>query len=265
MDYIERYELALEPARRQFSDNPAVRLLQDPAIEISHLEAFFIYWSALGVAMTEPVEGWIRRAGEACVRVGGPGVDELGRALQKHAKAEADHHLLMIDDLRRLCVRRNAAGRAAPRPDELLALAWPESAHRYRKLHEDVIAGPEPYAQIAIENEIEMLSILVGPPLLANARALLGDDITDDLTFLTDHVTLDVGHTKFNRRQMVQFLDERPSALDALVAAGTEALDVYREFIAHCVFLANGSPANGSPANRSPANGSPVAPVRRSS
>ncbi len=261
MEYIERYEQALEPARRQFADDPAVRLIQDPAIGISHLEAFFICWSALGVAMTEPVEGWIRRAGEACVRVGGPGVDELGSALQKHAKAEADHHLLMIDDLQRLCARRNAAGRATPRPGELLALAWPESAHRYRTLHEDAIAGPEPYAQIAIENEIELLSILVGPPLLANARALLGEDITDDLTFLTGHVTLDVGHTTFNRRQMVQFLDERPSALDALVAAGTEALDVYRAFIAHCVFLADGFLADGSPADC----GSPAAPVQAGS
>jgi len=246
MKYIERYEQALEPARRQFADDPAVRLIQDPTIGISHLEAFFIYWSALGVAMTEPVEGWIRQAGEACVRAGGPGLDELGSALQKHAKAEADHHLLMIDDVRRLCARRDGAGRAAPQPSEVLALAWPESAHRYRKLHEDVITGPEPYAQIAIENEIEMLSILIGPPLLANARALLGEDITNDLTFLTDHVTLDVGHTKFNRAQMVQFLNVRPSALDALVAAGTQALDAYRAFLAHCVSLAH----RGSPTHR---------------
>jgi hypothetical protein len=242
MDDIERYEQAVEPARRRFADDPAVRLIQDPAIGAAHLEAFFIYWSALGVAMTEPVEGWIRRAGEACVRVGGPGLEELGTALQKHAKAEADHHLLMIEDLRRLCARREAAGREAPDPDELLAMEWPEPAHRYRKLHEDVIAGPEPFGQIGIENEIEMLSIELGPPLLANARELLGEDITDDLTFLTDHVTLDVGHTKFNRRQMAKFLDERPDALDALVTAGVEALDAYRSFLAHCVSLAGQVP-----------------------
>lgn len=244
MEHIERYEQALQPARRRFADDPAVRLIQDPAIGVSHLEAFFIYWSALGVAMTEPVEGWIRRAGEACVRVGDPGLEELGIALQKHAKAEADHHLLMIDDLRRLCARRDAAGRTAPDPDELLALEWPESAHGYRKLHEDMIAGPEPYAQIAIENEIEMLSVAVGPPLLANARTLLGEDITDDLSFLTDHVTLDVGHTMFNHRQMARFLEERPDALVALVVAGRQALGAYRAFLAHCVSTATPVPAS---------------------
>lgn len=243
MEHIDRYEAGVADARRRFAEDPAVRLIQDPSIGASHLEAFFIYYSALGVAMTEPVEGWIRRAGEACVRVGGPGVEKLGTALQKHARAEADHHLLMIEDMRRLCARREAAGRVAPDPDELLALPWPDSAQRYRTMHEDVIAGPTPYAQIAVENEIEMLSVGVGPGLLANAQALLGDDVLEDLTFLTDHVELDVGHTKFNRHQMAAFLNERPDAVDALVGAGAAALDAYRAFIADCVSLAGRIPA----------------------
>ncbi|MGQ0575081.1 MAG: hypothetical protein ACT4RN_12880 [Pseudonocardia sp.] len=244
MDYIEQYEQAVEPARRRFADDPAVRLVQDRAMGTDHLESFFIHWSALGVAMTKPVEGWIRRAGEACVRLGEPGLETLGVALQKHAKAEADHHLLQIEDLHRMCKRRAAAGRAAPDPDALLALPWPEAAQRYRDLHEEVIAGPQPYAQIGIENEIEMLSIVLGPPLFDNARALLGDDVTADLSFLDEHITLDVGHTKFNRRQMAKFLDERPDALDALVAAGSAALDAYRAFLAHCVAVSE--PAGAS-------------------
>lgn len=249
MDPIERYEQSVQPARQAFASDPAVRLVQDPAIGAAHLEAFLICFSALGVGMTEPVEGWIRRAGVACVALGDPGVVEIGTALQKHAKGEADHHLLMIADLRRLCARRAAAGRQAPDPDELLAQEWPASTLHYRRMHEDLIAGPTPYAQIAVENEIEMLSVEVGPGLLANARALLGDDvdgrdILDDLSFLTDHVTLDVAHTKFNRRQMAAFLDARPDALDALVDAGTAALDAYRAFVADCVALAGRMPAS---------------------
>ena len=243
MEYIERYESGVEPARRRFADHPAVRLIQAGEMGGEHLEAFFIHWSAAGVAMTEPVEGWIRRAGEACERLGGPGVERLGVALQKHARAEADHHLLMIADLRRLCARRAAAGRPAPDPDDLVAQPWPEAARRYRQLHEDVIAGPAPYAQIAIENEIEMLSVVFGPPLLENARALLGQDVIEDLSFLDDHITLDVGHTKFNRRQLAAFLDERPDALDALVEAGSRGLDAYRDFLAYCVDVSAPVPA----------------------
>ncbi len=243
MEYIERYGSGVEPARRRFADHPAVRLIQAREMGAEHLELFFVHWSAAGVAMTEPVEGWIRRAGQACERLGGPGVRTLGVALQKHARAEADHHLLMIADLRRLCARRTASGRPAPDPDDLLARPWPEPARRYRQLHEDVIAGPAPYAQIAIENEIEMLSVLFGPPLLENARALLGADVIEDLSFLDDHITLDVGHTKFNRRQLAAFLEERPDAIDALVEAGSRALEAYRDFLAHCVDVAAPMPA----------------------
>jgi hypothetical protein len=240
MEHIERYEEGVADARRAFSDDPAVRLIQDPAIGADRLEAFFIHYCALGVGMTEPVEGWIRRAGEACTRAG---AETLGVALQKHARAEADHHLLMIADLKRLCARREAAGRPSFDADALLELDWPASTHRYRAMHEEVIAGPEPWAQIGVENEIEMLSVEIGPGLLANARALLGDDVLEDLSFLTDHVELDAGHTKFNRRQMAKFLDERPEALDALVRAGTAALDAYREFLGDCVALAGSQPA----------------------
>lgn len=238
MDYIDRYEQAVAGARQAFADDPAVRLIQDPSIGADHLEAFFIYFSALGVGMTEPVEGWIQRAGDACAATGADDLVALGKALRGHAKAEADHHLLMIEDLKRLCARRDAAGRGTLDPEELLSLPRPESTQRYRTMHEDVISGPEPYAQIAIENEIEMLSLTLGPPLIDNAKALLGGEVVGDLSFLTDHVELDAGHTKFNRRQLAKFLDGRPDALDALVRAGVEALDSYRAFLSDCVAMA---------------------------
>lgn len=243
MEHIERYEHGVADARRAFADDPAVRLIQDPSIGAGLLESFLIHFCAFGVGMTEPVEGWIRRAGQACVAVGGPGAEELGMALQKHARAEADHHLLMIADLGRLCARRDAAGRPRLDPDELLARDWPGSTHRYRAMHEEIIAGPAPWAQIGVENEIEMLSVEIGPGLLENVATVLGEDAPGDLSFLTDHVELDAGHTKFNRRQMATFLDERPDTLDALVSAGVAALDAYRTFLNDCLTTAGAEPA----------------------
>jgi hypothetical protein len=240
MENIERYEAGIAPARDRFGSAPAIQRILSPEVDPDVLEAFFIYFSALGVGMTEHVEGWIRRAGERCVEIG---ITELGNALQGHAKAEADHHLLMIDDLRKMCARRNQSGRSPLDPDELLALPLSEPTVRYRKLHEDVIAGPTPYAQIAIENEIEMLSVDYGPGLLDNCRRLLGEEVVDDLSFLTDHVELDAGHTKFNRRQMASFLDDRPEAVEPLVEAGSAALDAYRDFLTVCVLRAVATPA----------------------
>lgn len=59
----------------------------------------------------------------------------------------------MIADLHRLCARRDGAGRLAPDPDDLLAMPLPESGQRYRRMHEDVITGPAPFAQIAARRE----------------------------------------------------------------------------------------------------------------
>lgn len=243
MEHIDRYEQAMEPARRRFDEDAAVRAICEPGIGAEHLERFFLYWSALGVGVTEPVEGWIRRAGQACARLGEAGVAELGVALEKHAKAEADHHLLFISDVRFLAKRATDAGRDVPDPDELLTLPLPEAAYPYRDLHESVIAGPEPYAQIAIENEMERQSLTFGPAVVANARAVLGDDVVGGLSFLDEHIELDVGHTKFNRRQMARFLDRYPHAMDALVAAGSAALDTYRVFLSYCVEISRPVPA----------------------
>ncbi len=232
MDTIERYEEAIEPARSRFGSAPAVEKIMSSDVDPELMEAFCIFFCALGVGMTEPVEGWIRRAGERCAEVG---CDELGTALCGHAKAEAGHHLMMMDDVRGLCARWNSRGRPRLDPHELLALPRTESVERYRQLHEDVIAGPTPYAQIAVENEIEMLSVEYGPNVLANCTRHLGGQIASDLSFLVTHIDLDSGHTQFNRRQMRAFLETRPEAVDPLVAAGSAALDAYGDFIVDCV------------------------------
>ena len=239
MEGIERYEAGVRPARVRFASAPAIQRIMSPQVNPQVLEAFFMYFSALGVGMTEPVEGWIRRAGERCVEIG---LSALGKALRSHARAEADHHLLMMNDLRALCARWNASGRPRLDPDELLDLPFSAATERYRRLHEDVIAGPAPYAQIAIENEIEMLSVEYGPRLLDNCRRHLGPEVADDLSFLVDHVGLDAAHTQFNRRQMAGLLEDHPEAVTPLVEAGSGALDAYRDFLVDCVRRAAATP-----------------------
>lgn len=232
---LAAYERALTPAREAHDARRSVRTTTDAATAPEVLLAFWIRHCAFGVAMTEPVEGWIRRAGEAVARAGDA---QLGRALAAHASAEADHHLLMLADLDRLVARWNAApGREPVRARDLLAAPPPEPVQRYRDLHEDVIAGPAPHAQLAVENEIELLSVRIGPPLVATVEAVLGPEVVAELSFLTDHVELDVGHAHFNRRQLGRLLDARPDLLDPLVAGGTAALAAYGDFLDACLDL----------------------------
>jgi hypothetical protein len=232
MQAIERYEAAVRPARDRFARSPAVVEVLSPEVEPLLLESFLIHFCALGVGVTEPVEGWIRRAGEACIA---HGLDDLGRALVRHARDEAGHDRLFEADARLLADRWNAAGRTPLDVDRLLTLPPGPGAARYRQLHEESIGGDTPSAQLAIEYEIEQLALSFGKDLLRTCTTVLGRKVLDGLSFLREHVELDVGHTHFNRRRMARLLEEHPEVAGALERAGTEALDSYAAFLSDCL------------------------------
>ncbi len=233
---VAEYDRLLTPARQRFDRHRSIEALFRHALEPVILERFLIYFSALGVGMTEPVEGWIRRAGRRC---GDLGLSGLAKALAAHAGQEADHHLLMQADTHRLVDRWNEYHEPKLNAAALLALAPTPGVIGYRELHENTIAGPEPYGQLAIEYEIEMLSVTYGPALLQRCSDLSGAEILEGLSFLQDHVALDAGHTHFNRLQLSRLLDQRPDFLAALVTAGSAALDAYVMFLDDCFKLAS--------------------------
>jgi len=232
---VATYEQLMGPARSRFENHPSIAALFRNPLEPITLERFLIYFSALGVGMTQPVEDWIRRAGGRCEELG---LTELAAALQAHAKHEADHHLLMQADTRRLVERWNENHVPRLAAAALLELDPAPGVGGYRELHEAVIAGPTPYGQLAIEYEIEMLSVSFGPVLLRRCTELLGAEILHGLSFLEDHVALDAGHTHFNRLQLGRLLAQRPDFLAGLVAAGSAALDAYVVFVDDCFQLA---------------------------
>jgi hypothetical protein len=153
---IEKYEEQIAASRQYFEQHPAVHTVCRAEVDPQILEAFLIYFSALGVGMTEPVGGWIRRAGERCAELG---LLSLARALSAHAQHEDGHHLLMQDDICQLVHRWNERHEPKLNAKELLALDATAGVTTYRGLHEEVIRGSSPYGQLAIEYEIEMLSV----------------------------------------------------------------------------------------------------------
>jgi hypothetical protein len=229
------YEAGMEDARAAFSRNPTIIALFHQSIESDRLEAFLIHFSAIGVAMTEPVAGWITRAGERCSEVG---LDKLGRALRAHASQEDGHHVLMQQDTHTLVARWNRNHTPQLDAARLLALELADGVIRYKQVHENTISGNAPYGQLAIEYEIERLSIVYGPQLLSVCASTLGSDALDGLSFLRDHVELDVAHTKFNQSQLSRLLEEHPAFLEGLVAAGSGALDAYGRFLSDCLAMA---------------------------
>ena len=199
------------------------------------LESFLLHFCALGTRMTEPVERWIRRAAERCASMG---LTELARALKGHALAEAGHHRMSIADVKSLAARWNARRKPSVDAEELLDQAPTPGVLHYARVHEENIDGDSPYAQIAIEYEIEMIPLRYGDLLVARCVEILGAEILSCLSFVRQHIALDAAHTRFNARSIAKLVELSPSRMSALVSAGTAALDAYAQFIDDCVQLA---------------------------
>ncbi|WP_296709599.1 GNAT family N-acyltransferase [Rhodoblastus sp.] len=235
MASLSDYEILLAPARKRFDESFGVRSLQ--AMEdAARAELFLMYFCALGAHMTQPVEGWIRRAGVRCEQMG---FTQVGRALARHASAEADHHLLMIADLRSLAARWNVTHAPSVDADDMLDQAPSPGVMTYCQLHEENIAGETPFAQVAIEYEIEMLPLRYGQQIVGRCIELLGPDIISCLSFITKHIMLDGAHTDLNARALNDLIERAPWSLSALAAAGKASLDAYASFLGDCVRLAD--------------------------
>jgi hypothetical protein len=84
---LDEYEQLIYPARERFEVSPGIQAIESTSDDV-FLELFLLNFCALGSQMTEPVEGWIRRAAERCAAIG---VSELAVALVGHAQAETGH------------------------------------------------------------------------------------------------------------------------------------------------------------------------------
>ncbi|MEL7370281.1 MAG: iron-containing redox enzyme family protein, partial [Myxococcota bacterium] len=169
-----------------------------------------------------------RRAGIKTQQIG---MTDVGRRLQVHAKSEAGHHLMLIEDTKVMVERYNQTFGGNLDAKTLMDRPLLESTQAYIDLHERVISSSAPYLQVAIEFEIESLSVSVGAFVIEQYKRLLGAAHLDQISFLTEHVEIDVGHTAFNQKLLQRLLAERPSALPAAIETGTSVLRIYGAFL----------------------------------
>jgi hypothetical protein len=228
----ELYEARVRGARERFAHSDVVQKLTSSETSPATLDRFLIHFCAQGVHMTEPVEAWIKRAGERCIEIG---FADLGSSLVRHAAHEAGHHEMMIADTISLVGRWNATQDTELSAREILDRKPSPGVDAYRALHESTIASAAPFGQLGIEYEIERLSVTVGPVLLGNIAAICGPGRIELLSFLTEHVEVDAGHTVLNRRLLNDFLDQKPDAAEQLGEAGCAALDSYAQFLSDCL------------------------------
>jgi hypothetical protein len=238
------YEPHALPARNLLDTDPALCRLLDPSIEPAVLERFLIEWMARAVYMTEPVDGWIRRTGQRCIELG---MEKLGQQLITHAKSETGHHLMTLDDARALVEQWNARHSPQLSMEELLAQPPTASMKEYRHVHEETIDGPYPVGQIAIEREVGFLAVYFGPRLVKQVEKVLGKDVADKLSFLNEHVAVDVGHTLLNERMLQEAITRSPEQGRIYAETGARAMTAYIHFLGDCLRIAEAQRASLRP------------------
>jgi hypothetical protein len=234
---FDEYENRMTPFRESFSKRDGIKFFTQSK-DKDRLLHFLVHWHGLGIKMTEQVEVWIQSAGEGCKRIG---MDELGKSLDRHASEESGHERMMESDFNFFLHLWNQVKDTKIKPSDFLASSIPDSCKDYIELHRRIFSGDQPFGQIAIEYEIEQLSLSHGSEMINNPVAVLGSEALAGLSFLRHHVHLDIAHTKFNKELMISCYAQKPDCLEFMLSTGKEALEIYGNFLQDCLRRANES------------------------
>jgi hypothetical protein len=229
---FQQYNRLLHPARVRFMQSAGINTYMGEMNE-KKLHAFLLVWTAFSIKMTEKVEAWIRGAGESCEN---QGIKDVGSRLKHHAEQESEHDLMLVDDLKVLIEKWNSTYDDSLEADFIKNFPLPQNTDAYVALHENAIKSKTPYVQVAIEYEIERMSVVYGPRMVENVINTLGPQYEAGIGFLAHHVLLDQGHTKFNADLLERCFTSNCS-LEALVETGISALNIYSGFLDECRFL----------------------------
>jgi hypothetical protein len=123
--------------------------------------------------------------------------------------------------------------------EEILTQPLTAGTLTYRALHETTIASEAPYSQLAIEFEIERLSITYGAAALPKMVRVLGPKALKGLQFLERRVNEGTEQTSLNERHLNQLLQDIPSALAVLTETAGMALKAYGQYLVDCLTLAS--------------------------
>ncbi|MBD2533633.1 hypothetical protein H6G97_30415 [Nostoc flagelliforme FACHB-838] len=227
--YQNEYQRRCEPARKEFASRKVVKEIFTEGVEPKLLKLFMIHWSALSAGLTEPIPAYLKRAGERCEE---EGLKEMAEFFYQHEEEEEGHDNWATEDVKKLVDTWNLE---EPKfhidSKELLNHKMSPAVKRYHQLHERVIEGDSPCAELAIDVEIELISTTYGPLLLKSWVESMGQDSLPSISFLYEHVRADVGHTETNFQVVHKLLAQHPEYTDILVETAGDALNSYADFL----------------------------------
>ncbi len=227
--YQNEYQQRAELARQEFASRPIVKEIFVEKVEPKLFKLFMIHWSALSAGISQPIPEYFNYAAERCKN---EGFGEMAEVFSEHGQEEDGHENWATTDVQKLVEIWNQEEPNYPLDaQKLLAQRMSPAVKRYHKLHEDVIKGDYPWAELAIGLEIELIATTYGPILLERCVEIMGKESIANISFLDKHVTADVGHTETNFEVVDKFICDHPESKDILVKTAGDALNSYADFL----------------------------------
>jgi len=233
---LEKYESKMNMIRRRFARKSVfTTFILDPAVNPKLFELFFIYYSGLGKAVTEPARNWINRSADRC---GELGFRELGESLFSIGNHEAGRMPLMFKDIRTLVARWN--GRFSPKLDaeEIVSSTNALGVRTYTQLREDVTISDMPFLQMAIEYEIERLSAEYGKQWIDQCSLKLVSDAPSPIDLENERKISGSNRTVLHQEQIESLIKSHPEYTSNLIETGEAALEAFDLFIGDCLIIA---------------------------
>lgn len=233
------YQVRMSSARVLFSQRQDVQQLFNAPMEAPLLNLFMIHWCALSAALTTPIPEFLATAGVRCEALG---LTALAEFFKEHTEEEDGHHEWAAADTFKLVALWNAQYPDAPLDaGQLLASNMTPSVLHYHKLHKDVVSGAAPWAELAIDVEIELITTQYGPPLMKACAQALCEEGRQSISFLSEHVHFDFGHTDTNFQVVADLIQLKPEFTEHLVKIGEQALNAYGDFLGEALHMAKHS------------------------
>ena len=229
---VRSYNVAMADARSKMKSK--IRKLYKNKSS-KELAIFLIYFYALGYHMAQPKAKWIEQASQACKK---RGLNNLNEFLASRGEEEGRRHLLMRHDLQELINLVYHRFEIRLDLEKILALAKVSlPVTRFIQLHEERVSIEFPSQQLAIQTEIELISLLFGPNFLAFCSRKLGGEILKCLSFVRYNSSCDVSYSMENFTWIRNLLKEYPDLLNELSSGAQQALSIYTDYLNECQTL----------------------------
>lgn len=228
-DALHAYEDQIAAARGRLKERAELRGLVGADTEAVVLHAFLIEWASLSIQLQEPAERFLVEGSRRCSEVG---EHRLSITMLQIASEAIDRYRLVADDTRRLAQLWNGRRRSLLNLTNLLTQSPTPSMRRLHNYSQSLVAGPQPWAQLAVIYETDAMLGSVVERVVGQARRLLGDDVDSCLSSLDAIANFSERGTL--GRTMVAFLDANPERVDRMVETGCHTLEIYGDFLQEC-------------------------------